>query len=1029
MRNILTYILLLISFSAFAQSEIVLDFRPACDSLVPLLKERTGVDGKLEIKSVMKRGSSLDFYFTESLGDYPWKDGDPRWFRSVLHEYFPEKYNRYKVGEIYSRGVALNQLTTPKAASDGRPQHTHHRRHSYQDAPAVVTPLNASYSKKGLKGRHIALWQSHGRYYSHNLDRWTWQRPCLFQTCEDMFTQSFVLPYLVPMLENAGAYVMLPRERDTQVNEVIVDNDSSWVTEPIYNVAGWDGAIRGTGEYTENGKWSDAGIGFADTKETYTGTENPFTYGSVRMAECIPHSSKSTVTSTIWRPQIPTRGKYAVYISYRSLPNSSTSAHYTVHHMGGESHFAVNQKMGGSTWIYLGTFEFNEGTEGYVTLDNRTPEGWKYTSGNVVTADAVRFGGGMGNIARGEIPDTTGVIISDPYVSGMPRSAEAARYWLQWSGADTSVWYLNEGQSDYRDDFMSRGDWVEWMSKGSWMNPSKTGGKAIPFDLSLGFHTDAGVTPNDSIVGTLAIYTRKSERTTKLPSGEERLTSRDFAAAVQDQLVLDLRHDFDSLWSQRSIWDRSYRESRTPSSPSMLLELLSHQNFADMKYGLDPSFRFAVSRAVYKGMLKYMSNRYGREYVVQPLPVEHMGVQFTNEGKALLTWRPSHDPIEPTANAEGYILYTRIDDGAFDIGRDIRKANSTNDERVCIELDLEPGHLYSYKIVAYNDGGLSFPSEIVSIGRPDNAADSLAVLVVNNFDRVSGPAFFDTPSYAGFDNRTDSGVGYINDIAYVGQQHNNDRSKIWLDDDNPGFGASDQNYAGKSVAGNTFDFAAVHGKALMQAGHVFYSCSNEAFCEDSTYRCQAWAVDLICGKQVTTSIGSGMTQKFTVFTPDMQDALSRFTGCGGNLLVSGSYIGSDISSMIYPVVKDSLFTDSSEKFAAQVLGYKWRASQASRTAMVQAVRNPMTDFSDLGTFGFHNEVNPDKYSVESPDGIMPASESGKTIMRYSDTGISAGISHQGEGYKTICLGFPIETLRNKEDIYKIIDITLEYFKK
>ena len=137
---------------------------------------------------------------------------------------------------------------------------------------------------------------------------------------------------------------------------------------------------------------------------------------------------------------------------------------------------------------------------------------------------------------------------------------------------------------------MSRGDWVEWISRGSRMNPSKKPGLGIPVDLSLGFHTDAGVTPNDSIVGTLAIYTLKSERSRKLPNKEDRMTSRQMADMVQSQIVRDIRSGFDSLWTRRSIWDRGYRESRTPSSPSMLLELLSHQNFADMKYGLDPSF-------------------------------------------------------------------------------------------------------------------------------------------------------------------------------------------------------------------------------------------------------------------------------------------------------------------------------------------------------------------------------------------------------------------------------------------------------
>lgn len=1017
MKKLLIYIFLMIPFCAYAQSEIVNDFSPVCDSLASLIKERTSVAGNLTIKSITRRGSALDFYFTESLGDFPWKDGDPRWFKNRLHDLFPEKYQKYKVGEIYSRGVALGHLVTPELSSDGEPRHSRHRVHTYHDTPAVVTSLDSRRHKKGLDGRHIAVWQSHGRYYSHNLDRWLWQRPCLFQTCEDMFTQSFVLPYLVPMLENAGAYVMLPRERDTQVNEVIVDNDSSWVTEPVYDVAGWAGAVRGTGKYSETGKWSNAGTGFADPKPTYMGVENPFSMGSARMTSCIPHGRKAEQASLEWRPEIPERGEYAVYISYKSLPNSSTSAHYTVHHLGGESHFAVNQKMGGSTWIYLGTFEFAEGSHGYVTLDNSTPDGWKHTTGSVVTGDAVRFGGGMGNIAREE------------YVSGMPRSAEAARYWLQWSGADTTVWHLNEGLNDYRDDFMSRGDWVTWMSKGSWMNPSKEGGMGIPFDLTLGFHTDAGVTPNDSIIGTLAIYTLKNERTKKLPSGEERLTNRGFAAAVQDQIVHDLRHEFDSLWSQRSIWDRGYRESRTPSSPSLLLELLSHQNFADMKYGLDPSFRFTVSRAVYKGMLKYTSNRYGREYVVQPLPVGNMGVRFTSDSKAVLSWKPVTDPHEKTAVADGYILYTRIDDGAFDNGVDIKEATSLHDGSVKIEFPVTPGHIYSYKVVAYNDGGLSFPSEIVSIGMPEGEGSYEKILVVNNFDRVSGPAFFDTPTHAGFNNRIDSGVPYLNDIAFIGEQHNITRCRPWDSDDNPGFGASDQDYAGKTVAGNTFDFAYVHGKAIMKAGHAFYSCSNEAFCTDTTYRTTAWALDLICGKQVTTSIGSGMIQNYTVFTPAMQSQLRKFTAQGGNILVSGSYIGTDLSESIFPVQKDSIVAADAVKFAADVLGYKHQAGQASRTGQAKAARNQSVDFSVLGTIGFHNIVNPDCYSVESPDGLAPASASAKTVLRYSDTGISAGVGYEANGYKTICLGFPIEVLHNEEDIYKLINITLEFFKK
>lgn len=45
---------------------------------------------------------------------------------------------------------------------------------------------------QGLAGRHIALWQSHGRYFDQPQNRWKWQRSQLWQTCEDLYTQSYV---------------------------------------------------------------------------------------------------------------------------------------------------------------------------------------------------------------------------------------------------------------------------------------------------------------------------------------------------------------------------------------------------------------------------------------------------------------------------------------------------------------------------------------------------------------------------------------------------------------------------------------------------------------------------------------------------------------------------------------------------------------------------------------------------------------------------------------------------------------------
>ena len=989
------------------QSAIVKDFTPACDSLATLLEEHSTVKWNLKLQAVMKRGSTLDFYFTESLGDYPWHKGDREWFREQLKGLFPEKYAKYKLGEIYSKRVAHDKLETPSLSFDGNPENSRHRT-SAPDRRNIVTCLGEEEYSKGLSGRHIALWQSHGYYYDQNTDRWQWQRPYLFQTVEDMFTQSFVLPYLAPMLENAGAYTLIPRERDTQRNEIIADNDS---TDVVY----------GNAEYSERGKWKDAGTGFAALKATYAGLDNPFKTGSARQIECVQNGKRNKAFVT-WKPDIPERGFYAVYISYKSLPKSTSSALYTVKHLGGSTSFAVNQKMGGGTWIYLGTFEFGKGSEGYVTLTNETPEGYKYSSGTVVTADAVRFGGGMGNIARtGKDSDLA------PVLSGMPRYTEGSRYWLQWAGVPEEIFSQNEEEHDYKDDFMSRGDWVEWISRGSAINSSKQG-LGIPVDLSFGFHSDAGLFPNDSIVGTLAIYTLRSDGSQKLPNGESRMTSREYADMVQSQIVHDLRSEYDSLWNRRAIWDRGYRESRTPSSPAMLLELLSHQNFADMKYGLDPTFRFTVSRAIYKGMLKYLSNRYGVPYMVQPLPVESVGVTFGKNGKAVISWVPVLDVHEPTAVPDKYILYTRIDDGGFDDGvrmTDVKKRG----ERLYSEVELKPGHIYSFRIAASNKGGRSFPSETVSIGKPAVGNNEKMILIVNNFDRVSGPAFVDTPEYAGFNNNLDSGVPHIKDIAYIGDMYEFRRNSEYQTNDNPGFGASYSDYAGNTVAGNTFDYPYIHGKAVLKAGYPFFSCSNETFCSDTTFRAAAWSVDLICGKQVTTTVGCGMQQKYSIFPSEMQIALKSFTDNGGNILISGAYIGTDVWDSIYPVTKDSLLQEETKKFVRNVLGYKWAAVSGSKKGQAVFNRNKFIQGPQGMCLNICNKINPYQYSVESPDGIAPASDRSHTILRYSDSGISAGVCYEKQNYRTVCFGFPIEALENEIEIDNIISITLDYFNR
>jgi hypothetical protein len=991
MRKLLLIATLLLS-SLLLPAQTAREFKTAADSLRARLHRRTTVDSYLKVNKVTKRGTTLDFHFSKELGDYPWRAADVEWFRKELMDLFPPIYRPYALGDIFADKNNLTTLPMPTLTATGRPANTKLR----TSDPRAKSPLvrTDEHWSLGLSGRHIALWQSHGRYYEAETERWEWQRAPTFRTVEDMYTQSYVLPFLIPMLENAGACIMTPRERDVQSWEVICDNDPSFHGERT-------GKMRRTGHYKESGSWTDAGEGFADTKPVYSVYENPFEAGTARMCEAVTGEDAHPKASATWRPVIPERGEYAVYVSYRSFANSTTDAVYTVHHLGGETEFHVNQRMAGGTWVYIGTFTFEEGDAGFVRLTNQS------TASGLVSADAVRFGGGMGKIERGG------------HLSGYPAFAEGALYSMQWYGIDTHL--FDDWEDDYTRDFAGRGKWVTHLSGGSRVNPQASG-RRVPFDLSFAFHSDAGVTQNDSIIGTLGIYTLLSENKDELPNGESRLNGRLLTDFVQTQVVEDIRKQFEPKWSRRQTWDRSYSESRTTSVPAMLLELLSHQNFADMKYGLDPSFRFTVSRSVYKGILKYLSARYGCSYAVQPLPVKAFAAEI-KDGKAVLSWEDTKDPDEPTAVPKGYILYTREDDGAFDDGVRLEEV-AKEGSRMSVSVPIRRGRLYSFRIVAFNDGGKSFPSETLAVGTPGE--DSKTVLIVNNFTRISAPAWFDTPNYGGFMDNIDSGVPYIREINFVGEMNQFDRTKAWTDDDNPGFGGSFTNRGGRIVAGNTFDYPALHGRILLNAGYAFASVSTEVF---QTMDASAYAaVDLICGKQVTTRVGRGaVPDRYTVFPEALQSALRKYAAGGGSILVAGSYIGTDAWDQVYPGTFPIKGADRTRAFIQEVLGYKWVTNFGDATGIIVPKPGAAVQLSD--PMKYNRLFDEHYYRVENPDGIEPAGAKAQTFLRYAGTDIPAATVFDDGKHRVIACGFPLEALTTEGAMESILLTSMRFLVK
>ena len=918
---------------------------------------------KLKSVDIDYERKTIAIHASESFAYQPFRPETVEAVYNQVKELLPGPVHYYRL-TIFADGKPIEELIPNIYRNKKKDKERMSLKTDYKDKAWVKNISRPNEISRGLQDRHIAIWQSHGNYFKNDKNEWGWQRPRLFCTTEDLFTQSFVLPYVIPMLENAGAIVYTPRERDTQKNEIIVDNDTP--NASLYLEVG-----------SKKAHWATAPIkGFAQKKAIYRDGENPFTDGTCRFIPTERKKKNKDQAFAEWVPTLPAKGEYAVYVSYRTLPNSVNDAKYLVFHNGGVTEFKVNQKIGGGTWVYLGTFEFDKGNNDYgmVVLSNESSEH------GVVCADAVRFGGGMGNIERGG------------KTSGLPRYLEGARYSAQWAGMPYEVYAGRKGENDYADDINTRSNTINYLSGGSVYNPQQPG-LGIPLEMTMALHSDAGCSKTDELIGSLGIYTTDFNNG-KLNTGIDRYASRDLADILLTQIQKDIYSSYNLSWTRRSMWNRNYSETRLPATPSTIIELLSHQNFADMQLGHDPNFKFTVGRAIYKGILQFVAGQHDKEYVVQPLPVSNFAIRFGKKKNTLeLSWKGENDPQEPTAQPREYIVYTRIGYGGFDNGTLVSKTSHT--------VKIEPGLVYSFKVTAVNRGGESFPSEILSAYKAKRERER--VLIINGFDRVSGPAVINTFDKAGFDLEQDPGVPYLSNISFSGAQIGFDRAQAGKEGEGS-LGYSGSELEGMKIAGNTFDYPFIHGKAIQAAGkYSFVSCSDEAV-ENGTVTLEDYpVVDYILGMEKEDPVHKVY---YKTFSSAMQRIITSYCQSGGNLFVSGAYVGSDMSG-----------TQGNREFTEKILKYGYQSSMTDKSS---------NRINGLGrTITIPRAPNETSYAVPAPDCIVPV-DTAFPVFTYVPGNQSAGIAYKGN-YRTFVLGFPFESIQSEADRATIMAGILGFF--
>jgi hypothetical protein len=252
----------------------------------------------------------------------------------------------------------------------------------------------------------------------------------------------------------------------------------------------------------------------------------------------------------------------------------------------------------------------------------------------------------------------------------------------------------------------------------------------------------------------------------------------------------------------------------------------------------------------------------------------------------------------------------------------------------------------------------------------------------------------------------------------VGDQYDFDRKSDWLDDDSPGWGASYSDMAGKIVAGNNFDYPYIHGKAIMEAGHSFYSVSDEYFCSGN-FSPSTWKnVDLIFGKEKSTRfIKDTSVIDFRIYTPGFMKKIDELAESGANIFMSGSYLGSDLI----------LHGDSTAiKFAGKTLHFSPRTGHAVKTGQVYSTDYVGSSFA--GEFDFYTNNSESMYSVEAPDAIEPFGKGAVCSFRYAENNSAAGVLYRGK-YRTVILGFPFETIINEQQRNFLMRQILNFFEK
>lgn len=735
---------------------------------------------------------------------------------------------------------------------------------------------------------------------------------------------------------NAGATVVPVRPIGHQKNEVVIDQDDAAVT------------------YT--GTW-------ANMSQTPAYEVAP---GSSTQTHRTATTTSGAATATArFTPNIPVAGYYPTYAWALDGPDRVNQL-YRVGHAGGVTETRVNHRRVGKGWVWLGTYYYEAGSQPnqYVEITNNELAG---DSGSVVVADAVRFGNGMGSIARGSLG-----------VSGFAREEEQLRYWAEAAQATPSSVYDGSG-SDGSDNVSGAPKYA------AFMNREQDGG--IHDRIFVSFHSNAG-----GGRGADGLYNDEAPGVTNSPNqfllatllgreinddmwGLSNSTGTDFFPLYTDW-TSKLTNTFSASFAYGELrWDTINEEMECT-----IIEVAFHDSADDQPYLKDMLARRAIARATLQGVIRFFNQVAGGPLAMPPDEPRNLRALNATDasGNLVLNWtaplqvaseRPATTPGNIGGDAPtGYNVYSSAN------GRDFSLLAALGNTTTYSHSGVGSNNARYYMVTAVNAGGESFPSNIAG-ARVESARPP--VLIVDGFDR------------------TDQGIALSETVSGIPNR--------------PSLGTFQRVISHRI---NNFSYVVEHGRAISEGTEQrnFDSVPNDAVIAGTVALTDYDTVVWILGRESENTAGG------TVFDATERTAITNFLNAGGNLMVSGSDWAYDLGRAGQPAAETTFLNTN---LRTTYIGDS--ANTYSVNGSVGGIFNGLS--MSLSTF------DGPVYDARFLD-RLGAGSGAVVAMTYSGgSGGNAAIVYDGTPAtgRVVGLGFPFETITSATTRADVMSRTLAFF--